>query len=66
MRATSGRSRVVGLKGPRSLCATNIITKKIADLEKLIAAKVKESGTTLTALHGIGFVNCREDPRRGR
>lgn len=32
------------------------LTKKIADLEKLIASKVKESGSTLTSLQGIGFV----------
>lgn len=32
------------------------VTKKVADVEKLIAKKVKESATTLTAQHGIGFV----------
>jgi transposase len=53
------------LRGDRSVRANLIrdriaeirrVTKKIADLEKLIATKVKESGTTLTALDGIGFV----------
>ena len=32
------------------------LSKKIADVEKQIAGKVKESGTTLTALQGIGFI----------
>ena len=32
------------------------LSKQIADVEKQIAGKVKESGTTLTALQGIGFV----------
>jgi transposase len=32
------------------------LSRKIADVDKQIAGKVKESGTTLTALHGIGFV----------
>jgi transposase len=53
------------LRGDRSVRADLIrdriaeirrLTKKIATLEKLIARKVKESGTTLTAVHGIGFV----------
>jgi transposase len=53
------------LRGDRSVRAGLIrdriteirrLTKKIADVEKQIAAKVKESGTTLTALQGIGFV----------
>ena len=53
------------LRGDRSVRAHLIrdriteirrLTKKIADVEKQIAAKIKESGTTLTALPGIGFV----------
>lgn len=32
------------------------LSKRIADVEKQIAGKVKESGTTLTTLQGIGFV----------
>lgn len=32
------------------------LSEKIADVEKQIAGKVKESGTNLTALQGIGFV----------
>jgi transposase len=53
------------LRGDRSVRADLIrdriaeirrLTKKIATLEKLIARKVKESGTTLTAVPGIGFV----------
>jgi transposase len=53
------------LRGDRSVRADLIrdrigeirrVTKKIADVEKLIAIKVKKSGTALTALHGIGFV----------
>jgi transposase len=32
------------------------LSKKVADVEKQIAGKVKESSTTLTALQGIGFV----------
>lgn len=53
------------LRGDRSVRADLIgeriaeirrLTKKIADLEKLIAGKVKASGTSLTTLHGIGSV----------
>lgn len=62
------RSQVAALtllRGDRSVRADLIrdriteirrLTKKIADIEKQVAAKVKESGTGLTALHGIGFV----------
>jgi transposase len=32
------------------------LSKKIVDVEKQLAGKVRESGTTLTALQGIGFV----------
>ena len=53
------------LRGDRSVRADLIrdrlaeirrVTKKIANLEKLIATRVKEAGTVLTALHGIGSV----------
>jgi transposase len=53
------------LRGDRSVRANLIreriaeirrLDKRVASLEKEIAAKVKESGTTLTALKGIGFV----------
>jgi transposase len=53
------------LRGDRSVRAELIrdriaeirrLTKKITALEKLIATKVTESGTTLTVLHGIGVV----------
>jgi transposase len=53
------------LRGDRSVRAGLIrdrireirrLSKKIADVEKQIAGKVSESGTTLTALQGIGFV----------
>lgn len=53
------------LRGDRSVCADLIrdrigevrrLSRKIADVEKQIAGKVEESGTPLTALHGIGFV----------
>jgi transposase len=53
------------LRGDRSLRADLIrdriaeirrLTSKIAHVEKLIASKVKESGTTLTGLKGIGVV----------
>lgn len=53
------------LRGDRSVRADLIrdrigeirhLTKRIADVEKQIAGKVNESGTTLTALAGIGFV----------
>jgi transposase len=32
------------------------LSKKIVDVEKQLAGKVRESGTTLTAFQGIGFV----------
>jgi transposase len=32
------------------------LTGKVADIEKQIAGKVKESGTSLTTLQGVGFV----------
>src|ERR687895_1040303 len=32
------------------------LTRKVAAIEKQIVDKVKESGTSLTALHGVGFV----------
>ena len=53
------------LRGDRSVRARLIrerigeirrLTKKIADVERQIDGKVNESGTTLTSLHGIGFV----------
>lgn len=56
---------MVLLRGDRSVRAQLIrdriaeirrLTKKIADVEKLISTKVKQSGTTVTTLHGIGFV----------
>jgi transposase len=53
------------LRGDRSVradlirdCISEIrrLSKKIADVEKQLAGKVKESGTNLTALQGISFV----------
>jgi transposase len=53
------------LRGDRSVRANLIrdrigeirrLNKKVADVEGQIAGKVKESGTTLTSLQGIGFV----------
>jgi transposase len=53
------------LRGDRSVradlirdCISEIrrLSKVIVDVDKQIAGKVKESGTTLTALQGIGFV----------
>jgi transposase len=58
------------LRGDRSVRANLIrdrigeirrLNKKVADVEGQIAGKVKESGTTLTSLQGIGFVG---DPSR--
>jgi transposase len=69
------------LRGDRSVRAKLIrdrigeirrLSKKIADVQKQIAGKVKESGTSLTALEGIGFVNAAKilgevgDPARIR